>query len=355
MDDRALIELVVHAGNLRAVVVTARKVNAIDLGAFDAVTARARRTASVMGQLAASGDGRGAVLLHLSARAALVQLRTILVEPIAASITSYQRVVVVPIGPLFAVPWRYILGPDRVVTVAPSARNWVRSPSASVDRIHAVATAGPGLPGAVEEAARVAQIHPSATLLTGDTATAPAFVKAIEHATVAHVAAHARFRSGNPLFSHLLLADGPLTAHDLDGLRSPPRIVVLSGCSSATVSSRAGGELLGLSTVLLAGGCAGLVVTTLPLADTATVPLVERLHHELASGRPLGEAVTAAANDSDVGTPQGLVDACRAVVLRTGRRQCSARSGNTNQGVTINTSSVRRIVILAVPGTNPDS
>ena len=57
-------------------------------------------------------------------------------------------------------------------------------------------------------------------------------IAALDGAELAHIAAHGHFRADNPLFSSLELHDGPLTVHDLEGLRRAPRQVVLSACES---------------------------------------------------------------------------------------------------------------------------
>ena len=61
-----------------------------------------------------------------------------------------------------------------------------------------------------------------------------------------HIAAHGEFRADNPLFSHLALADGPLTVYDLTGLRHRHR-VVLSACDSGLSAVHPGDELMGLA------------------------------------------------------------------------------------------------------------
>ena len=83
--------------------------------------------------------------------------------------------------------------------------------------------AGPGLAHAAEEVAEVAA-HPPRRRHAGrpDGASVERVKAAIDGADLAHVAAHGTFRSDNPLFSSLHLADGPLTVYDLEALRRAP-------------------------------------------------------------------------------------------------------------------------------------
>jgi CHAT domain len=311
LGDRRLVELVEHAGMMRALVASPRRVTAVDLGSAAHVVSLAATATRALRQLAPVAGLPAGALVARSAAAALASLRRAVIAPLEHHLGSGREVIVVPSGPLFALPWVYLFGGERVVSVVPSARHWMRA-GRQLDHgpARTLVVAGPGLRGATHEAHRVAAVHHSSLVLCGPEATAARFLHEAETAGLAHVAAHAQFHIRNPLFSHLLLVDGPLTAHDLDRLRRPPRIVVLSACSSAAVSSRAGGELLGLSTVLLSGGCAGLVVTTLPVPDGDIVPLLDDLHRGLADGRSLGEAVARSTAAADTGTPLGLLLAC---------------------------------------------
>jgi CHAT domain-containing protein len=117
---------------------------------------------------------------------------------------------------------------------------------------------------------------------------------------------------------HVLLADGPATVLDLEDIRQPPAILVLSGCSTSLVSSNRSGELLGLATALLAAGSASVVMSTLPLPDAASVAGATRLHRALVAGAPIGAAVAAAGGRGDDGSPIGLLAACALSVAGRG-------------------------------------
>jgi len=103
------------------------------------------------------------------------------------------------------------------------------------------------------EAAAVADLYRTSPLVHPDAAVA-SVTAALSGAALVHFATHGRLSAENPLFSHLLLSDGPLVAYDLERLPVLPHTVVLAACESGRNVVRAGDELLGLSAVFLARG-----------------------------------------------------------------------------------------------------
>ncbi len=153
--------------------------------------------------------------------------------------------------------------------------------------------AGPRLQHADAEIDALATRYPDAIRLAGPDATVPAVTAALDGAGVAHLAAHGRLRTDNPLFSALEFADGPLTVHDLERLAEPPGLVVLSACDAGRSDVLPGDELLGLASALLAMGTRTLVAAVLPVDDEVTGELMVGLHRHLAEGT--GPAVALAA------------------------------------------------------------
>ena len=88
----------------------------------------------------------------------------------------------------------------------------------------------------------------------------------------------------NPLFSFLMLADGPLTVYDLSVLRRPPALLVLSGCDTGLADVHPGDELMGLVSALLNMGTATVVASTGPVDDGATRLLMRDLYAHLGAG-----------------------------------------------------------------------
>lgn len=199
----------------------------------------------------------------------------------------------VPTGPLHALPWAALpscLG--RPVSVAPSATLWHRAACAPAAGDGAqVFVAGPGLTHASTEVIALARRYRGAHRLTGRSSTVDSVRAALDGATLAHVAAHGRFRADNPLFSAIQLVDGPLTVYDLERLARPPRHVVLSACDSGLPSVRPGDELLGLASALLAMGTRTLIATVIPVPDDASLGLMLHLHDQLRAGIPPATAL----------------------------------------------------------------
>src|SRR4029078_9826877 len=81
---------------------------------------------------------------------------------------------------------------------------------------------GPGLKGAEAEAVALADRYADAEILTAGMATAEKVLGSLEGRWLAHIAAHGTFRPDNPLFSSLLMSDGPLTVHELQWISAAP-------------------------------------------------------------------------------------------------------------------------------------
>ncbi len=201
--------------------------------------------------------------------------------------------VIAPPAALHAVPWGALpVLDDRLVSVVPSASTWLRGRAAGAPADRTVAViVGPGLDGAALEAGGLATCYPGAEVLTGGTATAENALAALEGRWLAHIAAHGSFRADNPLFSSLMLDDGPLTVHDLQRLKRAPYRLVLSCCDSGVTSSAGADELLGLVAALGQLGTAGVIAPVVAVNDAATVPVTLRLHERLAAGAGTADAL----------------------------------------------------------------
>jgi hypothetical protein len=236
-----------------------------------------------------AGPGDGVAALEASGR----RLEAALLGPVSRSLGD-GPVIMVPPGMLQAVPWALLPSlRDREVSVAPSARAWLQARRAvpPAGRAGPVLIRGPGLGAGGGELQALAAEYPGATVLSAGTATARRVLDALDGAPLAHIAAHGTFRADSPLFSSLRMDDGPLTVHDLEGLRRAPFRVVLSSCDSGMLAPAGANELLGLTSSLIPLGTAGIVASVVPVNDQATAGLMVDLHRQLRKGATLGQAL----------------------------------------------------------------
>jgi tetratricopeptide (TPR) repeat protein len=235
-------------------------------------------------------------------------LDRMLLAPIANLLGS-RPVVVVPTGELHAVPWAALPSvAGRAVSVAPSSRLWLGASAAkristgssgwSDALAGTVVVAGPGLPGAEHEAAAIGSLYTSPHVLRGPDARVLAVTEALEGAGLAHIAAHSHFRADNGLWSSLELADGPLTVYELEQLRHPPAVVVLSACRSGMSAVRPGDEVMGLVAALLGLGTRAVVASLVPLADRGAEEPMVAFHRRLRAGDTPPVALAAAQSSS---------------------------------------------------------
>jgi CHAT domain len=238
-----------------------------------------------------------------------------LIAPLAASLRD-RPLVIVPTGSLHAMPWAML--PElrgRPVVVAPSAVTWLalqaRRPAG---RRKIALVAGPRLRHVRAEVAAVGAQYPRSVRLTGRQATADAAMAALDGATLAHLACHGHFRSDSPLFSSLELADGPLNAYQLQHLRRPPELIVLSACDLGTSDARPGDELLGIAAALIAMGTRTIIASVVPVPDAGAKRLMSTLHGHLAAG----DAPAVALAKAQAGLRRGAHGQAGFVCLGTG-------------------------------------
>lgn len=312
---RTLVELAELDGDLLAVVVSSSGARLVRLGPAADAQRLVHAVQFALRRLAAGG-GASAPAVAATVHQGLDRLRTLLVDPLGVAPTD--PLVVAPVGALQRVPWSALHeGP---VSVTPSASLWARTARPS-DRPSDQPTgrtgatllvAGPGLPGSHDEVGRLAGLHPGATVLR-DPATVPAVLGAFAGAGVAHLSCHAHVRSDSPLFTSLVMDDGPLTLHELLATaagRGVPEVVVLASCESGVEAAAPGDEPLGFVSTLLAHGSRGVVASSVLVPDDAAVPLMVGLHAGLVAGRSASDALHAARADLDRDDPRALVAWC---------------------------------------------
>ena len=188
---------------------------------------------------------------------------------------------------------------------------WARSKQAQpqpTGRI--VLAAGPELPGAQREIEHLARLHDDPVVIGPPESTVAAVAKALDDATLAHLACHCYVRSDNPTFSQLLLSDGFLTVHELDLRADVPHRVILAACESGNDVSFEGNEMLGFVSTLMARGTAGVLASSVVVPDQDLLPLMTALHTAIGKGQTLANALHTARAGIDSADPTQLVATC---------------------------------------------
>jgi CHAT domain len=299
LGDRALVEYVELDGAVTALTLVQGRLARHDLGPSAPVPEQLewlRFGLSRLAQLRRGAPQRASLLE--GARASASELDGQLLEPLAPEVGD-RELVIVPTGSLHDLPWSMLPSVrGRPLVVSPSAATWWtlqgRRRRRDPRRGKVALVGGPRLRHATAEIRAISALYPEPAVLTGRAATAAAVGRALEGAIVAHLACHGRFRSDSPLFSSLELADGPLSAYELQRLRRAPELIVLSACDLAASDAHAGDELLGFAAALLDMGTRTIIASVVPVPDAAAKRLMLEVHRHLIAGAPPAVALSRA-------------------------------------------------------------
>ncbi|HEY5987718.1 MAG TPA: CHAT domain-containing protein, partial [Streptosporangiaceae bacterium] len=310
---RVLIEYGLLGNDLMAVVIDARSSRISALGPVAPAREQLRAFLFALRRLTGPRPPAEHAAARASADVRIRRLSELLLDPLG--VPADVELVIVPVPDLQGIPWSAMhAGP---VCLAPSATFWVRSSLAAADRAQAEGTreavvlvAGPGVPGGAAEVESLAGIYPSAASLVPPTSTAEAVANALAGADLAHLACHGALRADNPMFSSLLLSDGPLTLQELYARGLAPHRLVLAACESGTQVSYAGDEVLGFVSALLARGTAGILASTAVVPDVEAVGIMTAVHRRLARGATLAHALRDAREAQNTDDPGSYVNWC---------------------------------------------
>lgn len=298
LGDRRLVELGVVGGTLISVTLADGRARYRELGPVEPVELAFAAVRLALGRLTRFPSEANVALVRKSSQ----RLDDLLVVPHRL---PDGPLIMVPPARLLNIPWSLLPSlAGTAVSIAPSAALWVdaqaRSSSGAV-----VLAAGPQLEFASIEVRDLARMYAGAQSFNSRTSKVVDVLSAIDGARLVHLASHGYFRSDNPLFSSLHLADGDLTVFDIQGLNQVPGVMVLSACGSGLSAERPGNELLGLSGALLASGTRTLIASIGLVPDTtATRRLVKEFHVGMIKGMAPAEAL-AAAQVGLSSTPEG--------------------------------------------------
>jgi tetratricopeptide (TPR) repeat protein len=223
-------------------------------------------------------------------------LAGVLVTPLLEHLGA-RRVVITQAGLLAGIPWSMLPGfVGRPVTVASAATRWLATRGLQTPT-SGTFVAGPDVARAVEEVKKSSSRWPGSTCLTDGHATVAATLAAADGASLLHVSAHGRHAAENPLFSAVLLVDGPLFGYDLDQLKDVPDVVILSACEVGRSTQRWAEESLGMVNAWLHAGARCVIASPAAVADDEACEVLQDVHRLMAAGTPPGVALAEATAD----------------------------------------------------------
>lgn len=303
--ERALVEYTTIDDKLIAFVVTDQGVEVVrDLGSEAEVVARIERCRF---QIDTLRYGSTQVRNHLPALAQRTQkhLRALydqLLRTIEPKIGERQ-LVIVPHRALHYLPFQALHDGDsylierRQVSFAPSAvvlQQCLDRPKYDFQKALLLGVADEQIPGVHEELRALDRIFPQVTQFLDEAATAEVLRTNSTVVDVLHLACHAQFRSDNPLFSSLKLADGWFTARDAYGLKLNCGLVTLSACETGMNAVAPGEELIGLARGFLSAGSPTVMMSLWTIDDEATAEFMATFYNELAGTKSPAAALRAA-------------------------------------------------------------
>jgi tetratricopeptide (TPR) repeat protein len=242
-----------------------------------------------------------APMLQDRARRRLAQLHALVWRPLESDVTGCERLLIVPHGVLHSVPFAALgegagalLDRHEIVMGASAAVAWrgLRHGDAGIASGPALVLGdGSRLAHVAAELQAVRNALAGVRLLEGTDASVAALCANAGEADLLHLACHAQFRADSPLYSALHLADGALTAEQVQGLRLHARLVVLSACESAVGDTGIADEGVGLVRAFLMAGAARVLGSHWAVDDAVAADLMADFYRRWRSGMRVAAAL----------------------------------------------------------------
>jgi CHAT domain-containing protein len=226
----------------------------------------------------------------------------LLIAPIAQWLPTNptDRVIFVPQGALFTMPFHALQSPDgkyliesHTLQIAPSIQT-LTLPSAkrSALRSNPLIIGNPSpmpesldpLPGSQQEAQAIAKLLKTQALI-GPQATKKTVLAQIRQASLLHFATHGLLDENQGMASAIALVagtddDGLLTAGELSAIPLTANLAVLSACETGR-GTITGDGVLGLSRSLMLAGVPNVVVSLWAVPDQATASLMTEYYRQM--------------------------------------------------------------------------
>jgi len=232
----------------------------------------------------------------------LHKLHDALIRPLQ-QIIDPRKLIIVPYGRLHYLPFHALYDGDKYliehceISYAPSAAIFLQCLLRSEHRLNRALLMGVSdeqAPRIADEIEAIKSVFQNVTTHVEDAATAVALRRDAARVDVVHLACHGQFRSDNPLFSALKLADGWFTVRDAYGLKLDNALVTLSGCETGVNAVAPGDELIGLARGFFAAGARSVLLSLWMVDDEATNQMMVDFYQETKTGHSLSASLRAA-------------------------------------------------------------
>lgn len=304
-ENDALVEYTSLGDELLAFVVLCDRVHvARNLASISEI---GERLSAVRFQIDSLRFGARSIRRHLSSLTQKInihlrQLHDLLIRPLERTLKQ-RKLIIVPHGSLHYLPFHALHNGDQYliergeISVAPSAaifHQCLQRGAHTLQRALLVGVADEHAPRIVDEIQTLKSVFPGATTLIQDAATSGALRQNSAGVDVLHLACHGQFRSDNPLFSALRLADGSFTVRDAYGLKLDNALVTLSACETGANVVAPGDELIGLARGFFSAGARSVLLSLWMVDDETTEQMMVDFYNETMRGRSLSASLRAA-------------------------------------------------------------
>jgi CHAT domain-containing protein/tetratricopeptide (TPR) repeat protein len=237
----------------------------------------------------------------------LRQLHDILIAPMNLS-RKKERLMLVLDGPFSQIPFQALRGADgswlkdnydiRII-VNPEDLTRTRAGRFSGNGRSAIfAPANAGLPLVETEGHKVKGSFQNARLYTGENASISNLTAELDRASgFVHIATHASRSSENPLFSQILMSDGPFFPFDLFGTGIRAQLVSLSGCQTAAPGIYYGNSF-SLARAFYQAGARHVLASLWPISDKVGMVFMGEFYFALKADRDISVAYRTAVNNT---------------------------------------------------------
>lgn len=286
-----LIEYFSLGGSLSAAVVSAQAFQIVPVGSLESIQQRLRLFSFQMNKfrLGPEYQKRFERLLLLSTQSHLQALYQELIAPLSSYLDA-QHLVIVPWGPLHALPFHALMDGDKYLI---ERFSFSYSPSASIYSLQKTLPAPTSVKSLIigvesettpyvrSEIDAVASAVQDAELLFGPDASESNLRAKGPGSRLIHIATHGYFRQDNPMFSAIRLADSYLSLYDLYHMELPADLLTLSGCVTGLNDITGGDELVGLVRGLFFAGARSLLLSLWDVDDQSTAELMGSFYRTL--------------------------------------------------------------------------